>query len=156
MFLDSAIRTEDQIRKKRTQVNLNHNFYRQHPKDGERYCFQFVRSHLNRGGGTPILPTGGEGINPSQVTAIIFCDKRALIVTQYPCQNGDPHVHHGFDIVQIGTFRSILVLRMTPQLSHVAPSLSLTDVTVSITSGWATVYGFSNSFSNRHKTRHGS
>ena len=36
-------------------------YYRPHPKDGGRYCFQFVSSHLDPGGGGyPIQPwTGG-------------------------------------------------------------------------------------------------
>ena len=28
-------------------------YYRPHPKDGGRYCFQVVSPHLDRGGGTP-------------------------------------------------------------------------------------------------------
>ena len=51
------------------------NYYRPHPKDGGRYCFQFVGPHLDRGGrgtrsslgwggtpspgGTPTLDGGG-------------------------------------------------------------------------------------------------
>ena len=40
------------------------NFYRPHPKDGGRYCFQFVSSHLD-GAGTPSFLIGpGRGGNP--------------------------------------------------------------------------------------------
>ena len=50
-------------------------FYRPHPKDGGRYCFQFVSSHLDWGGGYPIPgldwgvphPRSGLGGTPSQV-----------------------------------------------------------------------------------------
>ena len=36
-------------------------FYCPHPKDEGRYCFQFVSSHLDRRGGTPIPGQDGGG-----------------------------------------------------------------------------------------------
>ena len=43
-------------------------FYRPHPKDGGRYCFQFVSSRLDgRGGGTPSQVLTGRGSTPSKV-----------------------------------------------------------------------------------------
>ena len=40
--------------------------YRPHPKDERRYCFQFVSSHLDRGGGTPSADEG-RGPLPIQI-----------------------------------------------------------------------------------------
>ena len=43
-------------------------FYHPHPKDGGRFCFQFVSSHLDwGGGGIPSQVWMGEGGIPSQV-----------------------------------------------------------------------------------------
>ena len=52
--------------RKMASYSTSNHHYRPHPWDGGRYCFQFVSSHLDWGGGC----RSGQGVPPSQVRTL--------------------------------------------------------------------------------------